>query len=75
MMHALSGELTFQPYGKEDSDCIYSISRGGLNKMLMSFAEATGKVKIRFNERVTRYDSTQCELHLTHEKSGSGAGR
>ncbi len=70
MMHAVSGELTFQPYGKDDSECIYSISRGGLNKLLMTRAESTGKVRIHFNERVSRYDSENDSLHLQNEKTG-----
>lgn len=69
MMHAINGELTFQNYGKDDSDCIYSISRGGLNKMLMSCAEKTGKVRIRFDEKVTRYDSGRNLLDLKNEKT------
>lgn len=71
MMHSITGELTFQPYGKEDSDCIYSISRGGLNKLLMTRAEGTGRVKIHFNERVVAYDPASNSLNLHHEKSGS----
>lgn len=70
MMHAVSGDLTFQPYGKEDSDCIYSISRGGLNKLLMTRAESTGRVKVHFNERVVRYDSEKDLLTVQNEKSG-----
>jgi kynurenine 3-monooxygenase len=69
MMHSIAGDLTFQPYGKEDSDCIYSISRGGLNKLLMSRAESTGKVKIHFNERVLAYDSDASTLNVLNEKS------
>jgi kynurenine 3-monooxygenase len=30
MMHAVSGELTFQRYGRDDSECINSVSRGEL---------------------------------------------
>src|SRR6185437_3229586 len=42
MMHAVDGELTFQPYGRDDSECINSVSRAELNKLLMTSAEATG---------------------------------
>ncbi len=56
MMHSVSGELSFQPYGKEDSDCIYSVSRGGLNQLLMSAAEATGRVRFHFNRLAKAYD-------------------
>ena len=34
MMHSRSGELTFQPYGKDDSESINSVSRAGLNLTL-----------------------------------------
>jgi kynurenine 3-monooxygenase len=57
MMHAVSGELSFQPYGKSDSDCIYSISRGGLNQALMTAAEATERVRIHFRHPVLGLDS------------------
>ena len=41
MMHDLQGELTFQPYGK-DGQFINSVSRSGLNMMLMEEAEKLG---------------------------------
>jgi len=52
LMHAISGELTYQPYGLDDSDCIYSSSRSELNKILMTKAEATGNVRIHFDHKV-----------------------
>jgi len=36
MMHSVTGELTFQPYGKNESEVINSISRAELNIELMS---------------------------------------
>ncbi|MFZ0885903.1 MAG: FAD-dependent monooxygenase, partial [Candidatus Acidiferrales bacterium] len=42
MMHSLAGELTFQPYGKNDTEVINSISRADLNVALMNAAEAGG---------------------------------
>ncbi|MBN4081536.1 FAD-dependent monooxygenase [bacterium AH-315-C07] len=48
-MHAVSGELTYQPYGQE-GQAIYSVSRGGLNAKMMTMAEEIGKVEIFFNE-------------------------
>lgn len=50
MMHDLSGNLTFQPYGTKGQK-IYSISRSGLNELLMTKAESTG-VKINFRQKV-----------------------
>jgi kynurenine 3-monooxygenase len=56
VIHPLGGALAFQPYGKDDSQCIHSISRGWLNGMLMSEAEATGRVHLSFHHRVTAVD-------------------
>lgn len=54
MMHDLEGNQTFQPYGKE-GQYINSVSRGELNKVLMSAAERHG-VNIVFNARCTDID-------------------
>ncbi len=45
MMHDLNGTLTFQPYGK-DGQFINSVSRAGLNMLLMNNAESQG---VEFN--------------------------
>src|SRR5271169_243509 len=55
MMHSVAGELTFQPYGKNEAEVINSISRADLNVALLNAAEAQG-VTIRFNERCTGMD-------------------
>jgi kynurenine 3-monooxygenase len=49
MVHDLQGKTNFLPYGK-DGQAIYSVSRGGLNCMLMDLAEKHGS-KIHFNQR------------------------
>jgi kynurenine 3-monooxygenase len=56
MMHSVQGELSFQAYGKDESQHINSISRGFLNRMLMDAAEATGRVEIRFRHVLTSVD-------------------
>ena len=52
MIHSPTGELSFQPYGLDDYQCINSISRGGLNMALMTHAEKTGRVKINFSSKI-----------------------
>lgn len=54
VMHDLTGNLTYQPYGKEGQS-IYSVSRGGLNCRLMDLAEKEG-VKIHFEHRCAKVD-------------------
>jgi kynurenine 3-monooxygenase len=56
MMHSPAGDLTFQPYGIDESQYINSISRAALNKTLMTHAEKTGRVRIHFSTRAGRID-------------------
>ena len=55
MIHTITGEINYQPYGK-DKQAIWSVSRGGLNCELMTLAERNENVKIHFNERCTNVD-------------------
>ena len=54
MIHDLEGNLDFQPYGKE-GQFINSVSRGGLNELLMNEAEKLG-VTIEFDHRCVDVD-------------------
>ena len=61
LMHARSGELTFQRYGAEDArgvfegdpQCIYSISRANLNRLLVEAVEKHPDVKVHFGHKCT----------------------
>ncbi|MDC1174145.1 NAD(P)/FAD-dependent oxidoreductase [Bacteriovoracaceae bacterium] len=55
MMHSKEGELTYQAYGRDDSECNYSISRSQLNKLLMTKAEEAG-AKIIFESELMDVD-------------------
>ena len=68
-MHDREGNLTRQPYGK-DNEAIYSVSRGALNKLLLSKAESDSDVHIRFSERITNIDLENRVLHLKNEDTG-----
>lgn len=48
LMHAVSGDLTFQPYGRENQ-AIYSVSRGLLNQTLLNCAAAFENVQMTFD--------------------------
>lgn len=71
MIHAQSGDLTFQPYGTEESDYINSISRATLNKVLMDHAESTGLVSFRFDTKVTGIEFDTVTLQLVDEQAGT----
>lgn len=55
MVHDEQGNTNFQPYGKENQ-CIYSVSRGELNRKLMTLAESLPNVSLHFNHRCTGVD-------------------
>lgn len=69
MMHDLEGNLTFQPYGKEN-EAIYSTSRGDLNSILMTVAENTGKTTILYNHQCVDIDLQKNELTFLNKKTG-----
>jgi kynurenine 3-monooxygenase len=69
MMHSHKSELTFQPYGTQESEYINSISRATLNKILMTRAEETGLVQIHFSKRVSGIDFDTEEIYTVDEQS------
>lgn len=60
-MHGRDGALTYQPYGLPEKgrfghdQCIYSVARGPLNRILLEAAEATGRVKVHFEHRLSDF--------------------
>jgi kynurenine 3-monooxygenase len=55
-IHARDGRLTFQPYGKDDSEALHSVSRSGLNLLLVQAAARHESVRQFFEHRCTGYD-------------------
>src|SRR5437764_14602626 len=70
MMHSISSELTFQPYGRAEWEVINSVSRADLNISLMNAAESRG-VKIDFQQRCTGIDLKTVQLRLLDEREGT----
>ncbi len=56
MIHAPSGELTFQPYGKDDSQALHSVSRAGLNLLLVEAAARNPLIRLFFEHKCTGVD-------------------
>jgi kynurenine 3-monooxygenase len=69
MMHAISSELTFQPYGKDASEVIHSISRADLNIALLNAAEHEG-VRILFQQRLAGFSLKTGDLQIRDEPNG-----
>ena len=56
MMHDVDGQLTFQPYGTEESQMINSVSRAGLNRILLEAASERPNVEMHFEHRCLDID-------------------
>lgn len=65
MVHELEGETTFQPYGLDADDVVYSVSRNALNAILLDAAEKTGRVEVRFGKRCRSVDFERSVIHAT----------
>jgi len=64
MLHDEEGRLRLIPYGNKPHEVIYSVSRAGLNALLLDAAEATGRVSIRFGETVCGVDFAEREVRF-----------
>ena len=62
MMHDEEGNLTFQQYGR-DGEAINSISRSGLNKLLLNHAGESG-IHLHFNQTVTDVDFDKGRIYF-----------
>jgi kynurenine 3-monooxygenase len=69
MMHDRAGQLAFQPYGKDESESINSISRADLNAVLLDAATRYPGVRCFFKQRCTGIDLVTATIELVHEET------
>jgi len=69
VMHAVDGTLTDQAYG-QDGEAIYSVSRGGLNQLLMTLAGEQENVNLHFDYRCLDVDLNTAEA-IFEDKNGN----
>jgi len=69
MVHHLDGKSEFLRYGAGADEEIYSVTRIGLNKLLMDVAEATAGVSLRFEQRAIGYDALDRSVHMRDVRS------
>lgn len=55
-LHLPGGGMTFQPYDKDPTRCIYSVSRGVLNTVTIDAARRMPNVRVHFDRRCTDID-------------------
>lgn len=68
-MHAKDGSLSYQPYGQK-GEAIYSVSRGGLNALLMDAAEKHPNVELYFDEKCADVDLEKPAVDFYNYNSG-----
>lgn len=56
MIHPVRGPLQFQPYGKDDTEALNSVSRSGLNQLLVEAAARVPGVRLYFDHRCNGVD-------------------
>lgn len=69
MLHDVSGETTFVPYGQTDKEVINSVSRGELNCLLMDAVEELSNVTIHFEHKCQSYDIESKTITFTNGKT------
>jgi kynurenine 3-monooxygenase len=63
MVHDREGNNALQRYGVDDSEVIWSVSRGGLNKLLLDAAEAAG-ARLHFGQALAGVDFDTMRIRL-----------
>jgi kynurenine 3-monooxygenase len=66
MVHHRDGHSELLRYGRDDSEVIWSVSRGSLNMMLLDAAEAAG-ARIHFDQRLVDVDWDAAILRLADD--------
>lgn len=67
-IHQISGEVNYQPYGK-DNQAIYSVSRGELNKKMVELADQFPDVNFHFHHFCQKIDFDKNEIHFIQTQS------
>lgn len=69
VMHDMKGNLTKQPYGK-DNQAIWSVSRSGINEQLISLAEEEKSVTVHFDHHLTEvnFDQLSCTFSTENKQ-------
>jgi kynurenine 3-monooxygenase len=65
MIHSPSGALAFQPYGKDDTESINSVSRAGLNLALIEAAARHESIRLFFQHQCTGIDLASATIDIS----------
>ena len=71
MVHHQDGRTDFLPYGQQADEVIYSVTRLGLNQMLLGVADDTPNVRLNFEQNAIGYDAPDRTVFVRDETDGS----
>lgn len=71
MMHDDTGKLTFQPYGVDPTQVINSVSRNGLNRLLIEAAASQPNVQLCFDKKCVDVDLENAAVVFVDTVSGA----
>jgi kynurenine 3-monooxygenase len=69
-MHDMHGSLTFQPYSANSDENIHSISRGELNRLLITEADRSDRVALHFHHRCIDLDTEASVVTFLDDRTG-----
>ncbi len=70
MVHDENGSTQFRPYGTDENQAIYSVSRANLNRLLMDEAEAHNGVNLYFDQKAEQAKLSEKRMTFTDRASG-----
>ena len=69
MIHAIDGTTSFQPYGRDRTQAINSVSRAGLNRLILEAADQFDSVSLFFNRKCMDVDIDATTIDLIDTKT------
>jgi kynurenine 3-monooxygenase len=71
MVHQIDGSNDFLRYGQRDHEQIYSVTRLGLNQVLLGVADELPNVHLNFQQNAIGYVAPDRTVHIKNEIDGS----
>ncbi len=71
MVHQADGTTDFLRYGQQAHEQIYSVTRLGLNQVLLGVADDMPNVHLNFQQNAIGYDAPDRTVHVRNEIDGS----
>ncbi len=68
IIHEISGEIVYQPFGRHEEECINAIERNALNKLLLNELDTYPLVKCYFDTKLVNLNLAEKQLIFQNQK-------